>query len=572
MMLTFARRTLHNEDGWETAAARYLSRDPDLRVAILRECVWSVASDKVFESLEHIRDTCEALGATGADIREHLTNLEKERPRDWVRLWGELVRYGKVRGGMPRVIDFARMQGKRYPVLDAQLQVVLKSRRHSSLERDNAQILADREARRQKMFEFHGQCQAAASTIRKGENLPMLRVALDAYLGLSEMRHHENLLPRERVAHAMGTDLVPDVLAGIEAATLACADKMRARDIAAQSADWKFGDHALLLLAHCLERVQDNLDFRDFPSQMVESALAAFHLNLWAEKHPGYWAARTRLEDSIFASARKKTTYFRTILDPFTLSGRDLPPGVDLLLLAESHLASTREIAQEWLGKDTAMHEGLRGCLLTALLAENDRGKLLGLAHRLRAHAGYRDDVHGGLAFVLEFMHDFVGQRHRLRETAKRDRHSVFALSHSPVYTSCIGYWDAMSPAQSHFALSAYAAAWPRVHSTHFEWDEEKRKPWKASNFLLGRIRALGNDTSDDAKTLLRKLLKSGMMSSYSEEIRAAKETQDRLRKEMAGTPLEPGTVRRLLGTGPRVVVGARRVALRPGAQRAGVK
>ncbi len=571
LMLRLARRTLHNEDGWEAVVSGYLSRQPNLRVAIQRECVWSVPADKVFESLEHLRDTCDALGATGADIRVHLTNLERERPRDWVRLWGELVHYGKVHGELSRFIDCAREQGTRNPALGKVLQGVLKSRRHRSLEKTMARCRARLDAKRQERTEFHELCKTSAHTIRKGENLPMLRTALEAYFDLLVEKRHGCDSPLERVAHVMGPDRVPDVRAGIEAAAFACADKMSARDIAIQSANWEFGDHALLLLALCLERTVDNGDFRDLPPHMVESALAAFHLSPWAEKHPSCGAARSRLEGLVLSDAYATTDYFKTILVPFSSSDRDLPPGVDLLLLDERHLASTREVALEWAGKGTDMPERLRECLLTALVAGDDRVRLLELTRRLKTHARRGDDVLGGIAFALEFMCDFARQRHRLRETAKCARHSVLSIVHPPVYTSCIGHRDAMSPAQSHFVVSVYARAWPRVYSLHFEWEEEGRNPWKVSNFLLGRIRALGNDTSNVAEALLRKLLKSGMMGGYSEEIRAAKKTQDRLRKEMAGTPLEPEAVGRLLGAGPKAADTGRRAQFL-GAQHAEMK
>lgn len=545
--LLLAQRMHHYDAKWNKTSAIYLEGRHDLRRSIFSELTRQTKGGRLYEALARLEDSCPALALKGEDTAALLDEIVKRKPENWWHHWRDVVEYGRARCRIDEGDKLVAAQAKASKVLRNQLNAIERSRKHKEEAELFEQAKRAAEAKVASDEALRKEFRAARKELSRGKNVALLSRAVEAHLHMSVSDEPGGGTSRQKLAHLAGEDMIPAIRAGIGKIVRELTDTVTVRRLAEMWAGPSREFSGLVLLSHCIMCAENGESLPKLPAALNAPALAAFHLCHWADKLDGYARARNELERTVLSETTLARSYFSDIVSPFLAAGSDFPHRIRALLMSAEHSEAAGYLSRRWLDDFACIPEDSFGCMAVILRTQASQQAVRDFVRERISKGCWKSEEQRRLLMFVAFLCDLSGNRKALAGFAKQSRESLWAF-HAPVTSiGRTGCSPGLAPEQAGFLVSMFGSAWPFVESRGLG-REPTADSAAASDFLLGAIRSLGENPSEQARRVLLDLRASGDTGGYVPEITRALSHQQGLLRSAPGPAHDLRTVRAKLG------------------------
>lgn len=464
-------------------------------------------------------------------LRDHVNFPDRTDPQ--VReTWKDVVRLGANSEGVPaNVLDAANAFAQGDPDLQSFLQQLETPQRPRWQIEEEQRQARETTAREERWAKHRTEFGGSIDKIRAGD-LSWIVPPGRAYFGrYNDMRN--DLAPMERIEEWLGADVRTAVAEGFEA-LLTRTDLPSPQTVAesyAQSRRW----HVIepLLAALCQRAVQGH-SFEDLTDDvLLTGRLGLSHEHV--EDRYGGQELQTVLDETLKARSGLYERYARLLVEPQLEARFTHVRGLYQLCRPKVTEPTITNLAVEWLDRFPRMDLTAEDELVSYLFRASATEALRKAAADRRGH-GYKDDEQRLAWLATEWLVDFDAHQAELERAAENKEFLWYLRGRSyPDQFDSEMIVTPRNPHQLAWVFRAFRAAWPLVqHPTGSS--SGNQNPWDASDFLVGIVRRLASDTTDDAIDELAALLE--VEDQYTPAIRNARAGQLKTRREARFTPI----------------------------------
>ena len=364
--------------------------------------------------------------------------------------------------------------------------------------------------------------------IASGKALSTLYRFAGAYLDRYSDLHHTGG-PIERLREWIGGDLTEAALSGFVAA-LNRSDLPTARAIGDIHAEGKtfFAEQVLICGVAELRRLGKPLS--EAGREVLRAALAS-----WWE-YPEFNSQKLGddlgpdLEAAVFTSEDEIASFLKDALEPQIIAGNEHISGLYQLSRDDRFRNVAGPLALTWLKEFPQAKPVVQSELIHTAMRRGPIDPLVALARQRVSSPDAAQTGTRALWMGALFVADFENSKDEIRAFCAE------SADHLWVLRDCLQNEDrrtsyVLSPNQMEFVVDAFATAWsPTDHP--LGGSRGDTNPWNASEFIRAMIRALGADTGKEASEALDRLVLSAAATGYRDEIKHARASQRRLRRD----------------------------------------
>lgn len=474
---------------------------------------------------------CPALSITTDDAVFYLDELAQKEQLNEIdlELWESLVRCRRGREGVESEIAAAAQRGvDAHPALEPRWNELKEPPNLSWEERERQR--EERAARKKKKRQEGHRIVFAKQKddIASGKAFGRLYEMANAYLG-----HYYDLErdagPRERVEDWLGPELSHAAFTGFVAA-LHRDDLPSAKKIGESHAEGRTFNAEVVLIAGVNEHLRTAGSLEGIPRETLRAALAA-----WNEM-PDHYAQQIGtdigplIESAVFISLDEMLQFFSETMEPSIKAGKEHVSLLYALCREDRFRAAAGPLSVRWLSSFPDAHPSVQDDLIRAALSFGPREAVLHLVReRLAAVRGAANPLRA-LWVAASFIVDFEATKAELADIVREDKSIVWALR-DVVQGQRGEAGRSLSTGQLEFIVREIGAIHPpSSHPSGAWWGDENS--WDASDFVNGAIKTLGANASGEASEALERLATDVPASPYRDQIRHARATQAKLRRD----------------------------------------
>ncbi len=365
------------------------------------------------------------------------------------------------------------------------------------------------------------------------EHLPAMRTGdygiilnpAKAYLGLFR-DIGEDVPAHERVAQWLGPDIAEAAHAGFEAFLTQSEPKPDADEIAESFAEGKRWEASFIVVVALAERLRNGVGFADLTDERLMAGLFELrHAKI--DDHAGILG----LEDALASDLRERGAWesaMRRYYEPQFEHKCAHVNSLYSLMRDNDDVALADMLAADWLAKYQDIPNEPEGELIDRLLRSNRMTELRTL---VKSRLGLTDTERRLVWDATGLVVDFEATATRLVEAAINPD-LTWQLRRRTTGRFDEGPGVELAPHQLEWIISTFRTQWPSEHRPSGSSSGDDNK-WDASDYLSDLIRQLGNNTTDDAVEIMRRLL-DAPADGYTEFLKSVKADQDRKRVEAA--------------------------------------
>lgn len=499
----------------------YFSQNDVYRQLVQMEAMKETSdADALWMKLWDLGETGFGLWLRENDLKMHMTSLliEQHNYKDWPNRWKILVQWSRCnRNASGSVIELANKQANDNDVLQLQLKELenLSKESHENKIKERSRIVERQ--RIQETKKRHKSYKKVKEQLSSGACIDMLHGIAMAYLGRYSNIHGKT--PIDKMAHLIGSELVPLALEGINAASIR-SDIPTAREmIELRINEKKHSFFESVLLVHC-DILGHNEKLVELPLQIASSALAACQWDVHFTKDDITPNIRKQLEAIVFAEKETKISFIRDTIEPYLGIGEQYISGLFRITNSEEFSDVIGELSIEWLKKYNKLSTNHLKDILYAAICYASHNELVNLIHDSISNKLWDDEKQKSLWFGALFLLDFEHNADLLAKYAAEAKEHLwsfrlFAFNNRNNPNN----WPKLNEQQYHFIISKFGVLWPFTDYPLGIWDGDQN-PCDASRFIQKMIADLAENISDEAENLISDLICNDHLISYHPCIR----------------------------------------------------
>jgi hypothetical protein len=339
----------------------------------------------------------------------------------------------------------------------------------------------------------------------------------------------EDVPAHKRVSQWLGDDIGDVAHLGFETFLVLDPPKPTAQEIAESLAQGKGYEAGYIIVAALAERLRKGIGFDGLSDERLMAGL--FELRRTSiDGHAGVVGLRDAIEAAVQARGIWEEA-MRLYHEPQLQARRESVDGLYAFVRDEVHAELAAELTAEWLERFPDIPVGPETELIDRLIRS---GRFETLRRAAAGRVGLTDDERRRNWDAIGLIVDFEQTAARL-DTSPIEPELLWNLRHRTGGRFDDGANIALSPAQLEWIITTFRPLWPMEDHPSGPSGGDTN-PWDASNHIVHLIRRLGNDSSEDAVTVLMRL-RDAPADGYSESVKIVVAEQARIRVEADYVP-----------------------------------